>query len=164
MLFNLSKKRGGISSGLREDFGMGKERNNIFLILQRIPLYQVCPIYVYRPGIMAPKFNCYMYQGLKEDNSFYEERLRELGLFSLEKRRFRGDLNVYKCCKCGSQRDMANLFSVVCGDRRRGNGHKPEHRKFCSNMRRNFLTVRVMQHWNRLPRVLLLWRYSRSYL
>uniref|UniRef100_A0A8B9DSV2 Reverse transcriptase domain-containing protein n=1 Tax=Anser cygnoides TaxID=8845 RepID=A0A8B9DSV2_ANSCY len=83
----------------------------------------------------------------------YEERLRDLGLFSLEKRRLGGDLiNVYKYLRCGIQRDLANLFSVVCGDRTRGNGHKMEHRKFCTNMRKNFFTVRVMEHWNRLPR------------
>ena len=83
----------------------------------------------------------------------YEKRLGDLGLFSLEKRRLRGDLiNVYKYFKCGSQRDMANRFSVVCGDRTKGNGHKLEHRKFHTNMQRNFFTVRVMEHWHGLPR------------
>ncbi|KFV79096.1 hypothetical protein N308_13263, partial [Struthio camelus australis] len=32
------------------------------------------------------------------------------------------------------------------------NGHKLKHRKFCLNMRKNFLTVRVTERWNRLPR------------
>ena len=82
-----------------------------------------------------------------------EERLSDLGLFSLEKRRLRGDLiNVYKYLRCRRQRDEARLFSVVCGDRKRGNGHKLEQRKFCTNAHKNFFAVRVTEHWNRLPR------------
>ncbi|KFV78521.1 hypothetical protein N308_05956, partial [Struthio camelus australis] len=32
------------------------------------------------------------------------------------------------------------------------NGHKLKHRQFHLNMRSNFFTVRVTEHWNRLPR------------
>jgi len=64
----------------------------------------------------------------------YEKRLSGLGLFSLEKRRLRGDLTIiYKYLKCRSQMDEARLFSVVYRNRTSGNGQKREHRKFYKN-------------------------------
>jgi len=41
---------------------------------------------------------------------------------------------------------------VVPSNRTRSNGHKLKHKKFHLNTRKNFFTLRVMEHWNRLPR------------
>jgi len=84
----------------------------------------------------------------------YEERLSDLGLFSLGKRRLRGDLiNVYKYLKEGGrQMDEARIFLVVYGNRTRSNSLKLEHRKFRTNMWKKFFMVKMMEHWNRLPK------------
>ena len=65
----------------------------------------------------------------------YEERLSNLRLFSLGKRRWRGDLiNIYKYLKGGErQMDKVRLFWMVHSNRTRSNGLKLEHRKFCTN-------------------------------
>jgi len=81
----------------------------------------------------------------------YEERLRELGLFSLKNRSLRRYfINAYKYLKGGSQEDGARLFSVVPSDKRSGNGHKLMHWKFQLKKRKNFFPLRVMESWNRL--------------
>jgi len=53
----------------------------------------------------------------------YKDRLRELGLFSLEKRRLQGDLIVASQYLKGSYRKEGDrLLSRVSGDRTKGNG------------------------------------------
>ena len=57
----------------------------------------------------------------------YADRLRELGLFSLEKRRLWGDLlAAFQCLREAYRKDGEGLFIRECSDRTRGNGFLTE--------------------------------------
>ena len=61
-------------------------------------------------------------------------------------------ISPYRYLESECQTGRARLFPVALSDRSRGSGHKLEHRKFHTNMRKNLFILRVMEHWNVLPR------------
>jgi len=78
----------------------------------------------------------------------YEDRLTELGLFSLEKRRLWGDLPVPEgACKRAGEGHSTR----ACGNRTRGNGFKLKEGRFRLDIRKKFFPMKVVKHWRRLP-------------
>uniref|UniRef100_K7EWN1 Reverse transcriptase domain-containing protein n=1 Tax=Pelodiscus sinensis TaxID=13735 RepID=K7EWN1_PELSI len=92
-----------------------------------------------------------MIRGL--EHMTYKEKLGDLGLFSLQEKRVRGDLiAVYNFLKGCSKEDGERLFSVVTDSRTRSNGLKLWWERSRLDIRKNYFTRRVVKQWNGLPR------------
>jgi len=92
-----------------------------------------------------------MFRGLEQ--LCYEERLRELGLFSLEERRLWKDrIAAFHYLKGACKKDGNKHFCRTCCDRTMGNGFKLKEVRFRLDIRKKFFTMRVDKHWNWLPR------------
>ncbi|KAK4814463.1 hypothetical protein QYF61_018981, partial [Mycteria americana] len=118
-----------------------------------LPLYStlVRPHLEYCVQLWSPQHKKDM--ELLQPHLSYEDRLRELGLLSLEKRRLQGDLiAAFQCLKGAYRKDGDRLFSKACCDRTRSNGFKLREGRFRLDLRKKFFTMRVVRHWNRLPR------------
>ncbi|KFQ73574.1 hypothetical protein N335_09187, partial [Phaethon lepturus] len=81
-----------------------------------------------------------------------EDSLRELEMFSLEKRRLQGDLlAAFQYLRGAYKKDGDRLFSRACCDRTRGNGLKLKEGRFRLDLRKKFFAMRVVKPWHSLP-------------
>ena len=92
-----------------------------------------------------------MIRGL--ENLSYEDRLRELGSFSLKKRRLRGDLiAAFQYLNGAYKQERSQLFEMIDNSRIRGDGFNLKEGRFRLDVRGRFFTMRAVRYWNRLPR------------
>ena len=76
-----------------------------------------------------------------------------MGLFSLEQRRFQGDIiAVFQYLKGACKKDRDKLFSREGSHRTRGTDFKLKEGRSGLDVRKKFFTMKVVKHWHRLPR------------
>ena len=84
-------------------------------------------------------------------NKSYENRLKSLNMFSLKKRRLRGDLiQAFKILKGIDDIRVENVFTLNT-NQTRNNGLKLSGRRFNGEVGRNNFVNRVVNEWNKLP-------------
>ena len=81
----------------------------------------------------------------------YEQRIDDLGLMSLEMRRFRADLiEAYRIIRGFEDIESSSLFEMRYGSTR-GHSHMVYKSHCRLNTRKYFFTQRVINAWNKLP-------------
>lgn len=78
-----------------------------------------------------------------------EDRLRELELFSVEKRRLQG---TFQYLQETYRKAGERFFMRVCSDRTRGNSFELKDNRFKLDIWKKFFTSKVVRHWNSLSR------------
>ena len=92
-----------------------------------------------------------MIQGIR--NLPYKDRLKELNLHSLQRRRLRGDLiEVFKWIKGINKGDLYEVLIPKNDTRTRGNGYKLDKFRFRKDIGKNWFTNRVVDQWNKLSK------------
>ena len=82
----------------------------------------------------------------------YEVRLKKLGLFSMSRRRMRGDLiETFKIMNGFVDINRDTLFSLSDQTQLRGHTLKLAKEQSTLDLRLNFFTLRVVNNWNKLP-------------
>ena len=77
----------------------------------------------------------------------YEERLRELGLFSPDKRRLQGDLTAaFQNLRGAYKQDEEQLFIRLCSNRIKGYGFKLKEGRLRLHVRQKLFTMKVVRY------------------